>query len=301
MKTVKARNTLGKPTLFEYWKWLTIPVLLYVFVVVVPIVVGLVFSFTNWGGGKKVNFIGFNNYAQLLQDKNFWTSFLNNLYLVVMCLIGQTLGGLLIAILLSTKFLKLRAIYRFVIFLPNILSGVVVGYLWQIVYNNQFGLLNWFLEAIGKPEAVRMWLDDPKIVMTSISIMLIWQFIGLNVVIFLSSIQNIPQDILESAEMDGATGWQKAIHITMPLLRGTIKVTALLCITGNMKIFDHIWLMTRGGPGISSSVLSVYTYKVSFDGMKFGYGAASSIGVMLLSAILLITFNLFTRRWKNDD
>lgn len=279
------KDALGNPTRLEYFKWLTIPIALYVFVVIAPIVVGFSFSLTNWSGSQQMRFIGFRNYMQLFYDGDFWKSFENNVQIIAVCLVGQVLGGFLIALLLSSRFLRPRNIYRFIIFLPVVLSGVVVASLWQIVYNSRFGLLNWFLRAVGLGGCIRVWLDNPSIVMNSISAVLIWQFIGENVVIFLASLQNIPTDILESAELNGASGVKKALYITMPLMKDTIKVVILLCITGNMKIFDHIWLMTRGGPGTSSSVLAVYAYKVSFEQMRFGYGAAASIGIMVLSAL----------------
>lgn len=291
---------LMKPKLTDYFRFLTIPVLFYIFVVIIPIFVGLSYSFTNWGGGKKINFIAFDNYARLLRDKEFWNSFLNNLEVIAYCLVGQMALGFLFAVLLNSKFLRLRSLYRFVIFLPVILSGVVVGYLWLIVYNNQFGLLNWLLTALGRPDAVQIWLDDPHIVMRSISAVLIWQFVGLNVVIFLASLQNIPEDMLEAAEIDGASGFKKVRYIILPLMKGTIRVAAILCISGNMKIFDHIWVMTRGGPGTSSSVLAIYAYKMSFENMNFGYGAAISMGVILLSLGMILVFNLVMRGEKSE-
>ena len=118
--------------------------------------------------------------------------------------------------------------------------------------------------------------------------------------IFLASLQNISPDILESAELDGAGGFKKVRYIIMPLMMNTVKVAALLTISGNMKIFDHIWMMTRGGPGTASTVLAVHAYKMSFQGMKLGYGATISIGIMLLSFILVLIFNVLLRSEKYE-
>jgi len=294
------RGLVCKPTKWEFFKFLFFPIIVYLFAVVSPIFVGLYFSFTNWGGGKKIKWIGIENYISLVKDQEFWNAFLNNLQIIAICLVGQMLLGLLIAILLNSSYLRLRNVYRFVIFFPVILSGVVVGYLWQIVYNNQFGLLNWVLEAIGRADWIHMWLDDPSIVVNSISLVYVWQFVGLNVVIFLASLQNISPDILEAAELDGASGLKKTRYITMPLMMNTVKVAALLTISGNMKIFDQIWMMTRGGPGTSSTVLAIHAYKMSFQGMKLGYGATISIGIMLLSLVLVLIFNVLLRSEKYE-
>ncbi|MBC8532494.1 carbohydrate ABC transporter permease [Yeguia hominis] len=294
------RGLVCRPTKFEFVKFLFLPILVYLFAVVSPIFVGIYFSFTNWAGGKKIKLIGFENYATLVKDRDFWNAFLNNLQIIAICLVGQMLLGLIIAILLNSSYLRLRNVYRFVIFFPVILSGVVVGYLWLIVYNGQFGLLNAFLELIGRSDWIRMWLDDPKIVVNSISMTYVWQFVGLNVVIFLASLQNISPDILEAAELDGASGMKKVRYITMPLMMNTVKVAALLTISGNMKIFDQIWMMTRGGPGTASTVLAIHAYKMSFMGMKLGYGATISIGIMLLSLVLVLVFNVLLRSEKYE-
>ena len=160
---------------------------------------------------------------------------------------------------------------------------------------NQFGLFKLALRSDQASGVDRMWLDDPNIVVNSISVTLVWQYVGLNVVIFLASLQNISPDILESAELDGAGGFKKVQYIIMPLMMNTVKVAALLTISGNMKIFDHIWMMTRGGPGTASTVLAVHAYKMSFQGMKLGYGATISIGIIFFSFILVLIFNVLLR------
>jgi raffinose/stachyose/melibiose transport system permease protein len=285
-------NRLSRPSRLEFLLLFGVPVLFYVFVVFLPILVGGFLSLAQWSGGPKIRFVGLRNYVLLVRDAGFWNAFLNNLKIIAWCLVGQVGLGLIAALLLSSRFLRARALYRFTMFIPVVLAGVVVGFLWVMVFNSTFGLLNWFLRFIGRPDWILRWLDDPKIVVSSISVTLIWQYMGLNLVIFLASLQNIPQDLLDSASIDGANSFQTALHITLPLLASTITVAISFCIAGNMKIFDHIWIMTGGGPGTASSVMAIFAFKMSFENMIFGYGSAISIGTILLSSILLVLANI---------
>lgn len=281
------RERIGKPNVITFFKYLTIPTVFYIFTVICPIFVGMYYSTFNWNGGVNKKFIGLQNYKTLLTNSEFWGSVLNNLEILFYCLIGQVLIALLVAVLLASKYLRLRSVYRFIIFLPCILSGVVVAFLWQIVYNANYGLLNWGMRLLGLDGAIKLWLDDPKVVVASIAIVLIWQYMGMHVVIFLASLQNISQEVLESAEIDGANGLQRTFYIVMPLMKGTIRVVTLFCISGNMKIFEQIYNMTRGGPGTASSVMAVFAYKTSFENMQMGYGSAASVLILVISLALI--------------
>lgn len=281
--------------------WLFIPVAFYVFVELGTIGVGFYYSFFNWKGGPRMNFIGFDNYIRLFFDEGFWKAFINNLKLIGVCLVGQVALGFLLSVLLASKFLRLRKLYRFIVFLPVVLSGVVVGLLWSMMYNSSFGLLNQFLSMIGLEALIRNWLGDPSIVMMSISVTLVWQYMGLNVVIFLSSIQNISQDVMEVSEVDGANAFQRLRYIIFPLMYNTIKVAVVLCVSGNLKTFDHINIMTRGGPGTASSVVAMYAYKQSFENMYFGYGSSIAFGIILLSLCMVLLSNLMMRVGKKYD
>ena len=281
------RERIGKPSGITFFKYLAIPTLFYIFTVICPIFVGIYYSTFNWNGGINKKFIGLQNYKSLLTNSEFWGSVLNNFEILFYCLIGQVLIALLVAVLLSSKYLRLRSAYRFIIFLPCILSGVVVAFLWQIVYNANYGLLNWAMRLLGLEGAIKLWLDDPKVVVASIAIVLIWQYMGMHVVIFLASLQNISQEVLESAAIDGANGLQRTFYIVMPLMKGTIRVVTLFCISGNMKIFEQIYNMTRGGPGTASSVMAVFAYKTSFENMQMGYGSAASVLILVISLALV--------------
>lgn len=273
-------------------------VLIFLFVAVAPMLLALYYSFHHWSLGN-MTFTGLDNYIQLVQDGDFWNAFKNNLIIVVLSILGQVGIAFVISLLLTSKWTKWKEFHRTVIFVPMVLSPVVIGFLWSLIYNKDYGILNWLLTHLGLSSWIQSWLGDPSIVIYSVAAPLIWQFIGLYLIIFMAAIQNIPKDIYEAAEIDGATGFKQTRFITLPLLSNTIKVAVMLCIAGNMKVFDHIYVMTGGGPGQSSTVMAQYAYDVSFEQFNFGYGTTISIGILVLSMVLIGASRLFGRRKGN--
>lgn len=237
-----------------------------------------------------MKFIGLENYIKLLNDKIFWHAFKNNITIILLSIVGQIGIAFILASLLSSRIIKSANFHRTVIFFPVILSAVVIGFLWTMIYNNYYGILNWLLKVLNLDFLIRYWLDDPKLVIYTTTIPLIWWYIGFYLIIFSSAIQNISAEIFEAAEIDGANWFQRVFYITLPLMYDTLIVAIMLCIAGNMKVFDHIYVMTGGGPGRSSMVMAQYAYDNSFIMFKLGYGSAISIGIFILSfGIILLT------------
>ncbi|HAH78380.1 MAG TPA: sugar ABC transporter permease [Ruminococcaceae bacterium] len=261
--------------------------LLYTFVVVVPIFVAAYCGFFSWSGGPRMKSIGFQNYAELFKDGVFWLSFRNNILLTVISAVGQIGIAFLFASLLSSRLVYAKAFHRTVIFLPCVFSAVVVGFIWSMIYDYNYGLINQFLKLIGKGGAVKPWLSNPKWSLVLVTIPLVWQYIGYYMVILLSAFSSIDRSVLEMAELDGATGWKKAVYITLPLLKNTLFVCLTLCIAGSMRVFDNIYVMTGGGPGNSSSVMALYAYNTSFVRYRMGYGSAMSILILALSLLVI--------------
>ena len=267
--------------------YLCIPVIWYVFSVFVPLVTAVFYSFFEWKGGPNKTFIGIENYITLLKDGTFWQSFGHNIYLVVACIIGQVGIAFIFVLILNSKLVKLKGIHRTFGFFPSTISAVCIGFIGMMIYDYKRGILNWILEATGNGDKVQVWLNNPKLVMFLVAIPLIWQYIGYYMVILLSAIASVDTEIFESAEIDGASAFQKAIHITLPLIKNTLLVCITLCVAGNMKAFDHIYTMTEGGPGTSSMVMAMYGYKISFAQMSMGYGSAVSVGIFIVSLIVI--------------
>lgn len=274
--------------------------LLYTFVVFVPILLAAYYGFFDWSGGTTKEFIGWENYINLLQDTRFWAALKNNLFLVVVCVIGQIGLAFIFAMLLSSRLARWKNFHRTVSFFPSVLSAVVIGFIWSMIYDYNYGLLNTFLKVIGLEDKIQPWLSNADIAMALVTIPLIWQYVGYYLIIIMSSIASIDTQIFEMAEIDGATGFKKAVYITLPLIKNTIMVCITLCIAGNMKAFDHIWTMTSGGPGNATEVVALYAYKSSFSSQKMGYGSAMSIGILIISLLFVGVVRLLMSRLTKE-
>jgi len=266
----------------------TLPtILLFAFIFVFPLFFCIRFSLFDWTGGKTMNFVGFQNFIDFFNDASFWHSFLNTFFITVLVVIGQVGFGLIVAVALAMKSVKYTSLHRTAYFLPVVLSPIVVGLIWSIIYNNRSGILNYVLASFGVTN-FPLWLDEPSLVLLSVSIPVIWQYFGLYMVMLLGALHNISPSIIESSTLDGVNEVQRLFKIMLPLIYPTFKVAVLLCVSGTLKIFDHIFVLTGGGPGESSMTMTLYNYNVSFTMMKFSYGSAVSIGTIIIS--LIITF-----------
>ena len=271
---------------------------IYIFTFIVPVVLAIILSFFKFSSIKRFTFIGIENYITLINDPNFWLSLRNNIFLVVVCLIGQIGIAFLLACILSSSKIVFANLYRTVIYFPVTLSAVVIGYVWKFVYDYNYGLLAYLLKAVGKGDMVVPWLGQDSTVMICACIPLIWQYVGFHLVILLSAMTTIEKDIYEMAEIDGANGVQKARYITLPLVKPTLSICIILCISANMKVFDHIVSLTGGGPGYASNVLALYAYNISFSQMNMGYGSAISVGILICTALLFGISSLLQRVGK---
>lgn len=267
--------------------YLIVPVVIFVFSVFVPLVTALVYSFFEWKGGPVKTFNGITNYITLFNDATFWMSFKHNIFLVAVCIIGQIGIAFIFVLMIQSKLVKLKGIHRTFGFFPSTVAAVSIGFIWKMIYDYNRGLINWFLEAIGRDDLKKVWLNEPDLVMLLVAIPLVWQWIGYYMVILLSAISAIDTEIFEVAELDGANGIQRAIYIVLPLVKNTILVCITLCIAGNMKAFDNIYVMTSGGPGYSSMVMAMYGYQVSFQQNNMGYGSAISVAIFVLSLLVI--------------
>ena len=295
----KYKNPLMPPgrRIFGY---LSIPVGVYLFIVVVPTLFAFGYSFFEWSGGPGKKFIGLDNYIQLLHDKTFWLSFKNTMLFTVLMVAGQVGIAFIFTLFFTMKWVKFVELHRRVMYFPSITAAVVIGLMWQLIYNNDFGILNHFLRASGLDGWIKPWLDDPKIAMLSVAVPVIWQFIGYYLVLLMGAVATIPKDILEVAEIDGATGFKRSLYITIPLIWDILKICLMICFAGSFKAFDHIMVMTGGGPGRATSVLSLYNYDTSFVQMKMGYASAMAVVILVVSMTLTIGIQRLMEGKAND-
>jgi raffinose/stachyose/melibiose transport system permease protein len=263
-------------------------ILWYIFAVILPLVGSLWYSFFTFKGFRIDKFVFLDNYIELINDDVFWLSLKNNIIITVLCVIGQIGIALLFAAMLNTKLVFAKNLHRSVIFFPGVLSAVIVGFIWTMMYNKDYGLINFFLQTFRLENLILPWLDNPKYVIYFVSIPIIWQYIGYYMVIIMAGMSAINKEVYEMAEIDGVTSIQKLIYITMPLIKETLSVCVMLCISGNMQVFDHILVMTEGGPGTSSMVMALYAYSKSFEQTRIAYGNTISIGILIISLFFII-------------
>ncbi|WP_248927282.1 carbohydrate ABC transporter permease [Paenibacillus hamazuiensis] len=268
---------------------------IYIGIALVPIGMSFYYSFYNWDGLSPMKFIGIDNFTAALKDDIFWKSVQNNLFMMVTGIFGQMPLGLFFALLLNRS-LKGLKVYRSVLFLPVVISAVIVSMIWGMVFRIESGLLNGLLGLIGLEQWRQDWLGSPKLGMLSVSIAYIWQNYGFYMVIFLAALQNISEEIKEAAVMDGATGWRRFWYVTLPLLKETIWVTLIFAISNSFRVFDLIYVMTAGGPAHNTEVMTIYMYNNAFQNADFGYGSAISMLILLFSLIAIYAANLLTRR-----
>lgn len=255
--------------------------LIYFVFALIPIGYNIYMSFFRTDLMSPGEWVGLKNYFNLLKDKIFVTAVKNNFLMVGGSLIAHLGFALLLAALIfQTRGLKGKGFFQTVYFLPSVLCGVAVGLTWKFIYHGNFGIINQFLTNIGKEEMTRVWLNDKSTAMMSVIVVVMWQFVGYHMVIQLAGMKNISASYYEAARIDGAGNWQQFWHITMPLLRPILKIDAVLIITGSLKYYDLISVMTEGGPNHATEVMSTYMFFKGFRQLKYGY--SSAIGVILL-------------------
>lgn len=251
----------------------------------VPIVQTGYFGMTKWNGVGAKEFIGLENYIALIQDGMFWKTAYHSLMLAVFSVISL-IGYLFISIILAGK-IKGADLLRKIYLIPMLLASVAIAQLWLKIYHPTNGILNTILVSLGI-ENPPSWLADPKLALYAIIVPIIWQYAGFYILIYYAALKNVPESLLEAARIDGATPWQIAVRIKLPLIMNVIKVTIVLAVVGSLKYFDLIYVMTDGGPNGSSEVMASYMYHRAFKEFDFGYGSA--IGFFLLVICLVVTW-----------
>lgn len=267
---------------------------IYIGFAIVPIVISFFYSFVKWDGFSPMHFVGFANFKRLIHDPLFWNSLKNNIYVIIASVVGQLVLALFFALILNTK-IKGAKFFRTVGFMPVVLSSVVVSLTWSLILNPSNGLLNTVLNHIGLGFMAVDWLGNQHWAMFSVCMVIIWQFIGLYMIIFLAALQNVPTEIIEAADIDGASEWTKTWRIVVPMIKDTILAALVLAISGSLKAFDQIYIMTNGGPAHSTEVSAIYMYNKTFVGLQYGYGSAISVFIFIFGLIIILILNYLMR------
>jgi len=273
------------------WRWATFsPALLLMLALSVLPLANLVFtSFydVTWAHGQAVwTPRGVANYAALPGDALLRAGLVNTLVFAASAVGGQMLFGFALALLCS-RVARGQVFYRTLFILPILIPGIVVGAIWKLMFNYDFGLINQAIGLLGF--AAQDWLGTQQTALASVILVDIWHWTPFCFLLFLAGIESLPQDIYEAAEIDGASLWQELRYVTLPLMLPTIVVTCAFRLMVAFKVFDEVYLLTGGGPGTATEVLSFTIYQRFFTENRLGYGAAMSVMVIFLVSILLVT------------
>ncbi|WP_376700849.1 carbohydrate ABC transporter permease [Listeria newyorkensis] len=267
-----------------------------------PIVIAFVISFTDinlvgLADWSKINFIGFENYKNVLSDPIFLKSIGNTLFYVIIGVPLVIVCSLGIALMINFSQAKIFQFFRLIFYTPSITNVVAVAVVWSYLYNPQFGLFNYLLSLLDLPAVP--WLQDPTIAKISLIILALWRAIGVNMIIFLAALQGIPREYYEAAQLDGANRWKQLTNVTVPLLRFAIFFVTVTTMIGWLQFFEEPFVMTQGGPLDSTTSVALFIYRNGFQLSKFGYAAAGSF--ILFIAIIIITIVQFKIQNRHDD
>jgi raffinose/stachyose/melibiose transport system permease protein len=262
---------------------------LMVFSMVIPLVVSFYFSLTDWAGFGKLEWIGLDNYRDILfHDPVFWRSLWNTLLLMVVTIFVQNPIAFALAAILAHVSHRLSRILRTIYFVPAVLSVVIIAKLWVNIFNPTYGMLNKLLRAVGLDVLAVSWLSDPRTAIWAVIWIIVWQGFGWALLFYYAGLMTVPREIEEAARVDGANWFQTYWHIVIPYLRPAIAAVIIIDVISSMKQMDLIFLSTNGGPGTLTQFVGVWLYQKAFVAGEYGYGNALSVIFVLISVGLTL-------------
>jgi raffinose/stachyose/melibiose transport system permease protein len=269
---------------------------LFGLLVLVPIGVALYLSMFKWGGfGAPSDFVGLGNFTKLFQDSVFLADLWRGLLLIIFSIGIQLPFALAMAVLLNQK-LRGRAFYRLLFFAPYVLSEVITGVLFSMIFQPGSGSADHLLKLVGLQSLGGKWFADSSTVLVTLFLVMTWKYFGFHMMLYLAGLQGIPHEVLEAAAIDGAGAWQRFRHITLPLLGPTIRISVFLSIIGAIQLFDLIWVITRGGPIHSSETMAVTMFQFGFKRFEMGYASAISVAMLGISLVFALFYQRYVMR-----
>jgi ABC-type sugar transport system permease subunit len=267
-----------------------------------PLVFSLYLSFVSWDGLTSPVWVGLENFRTLLWDGLFYTSLWNTLVLGLLYVPPMLILAFVFALILNQQWLKFRAAWRAAVFIPVITPGVVIAIVFGLMFGTELGLFNQMLSAvsawIGLSFTNVPWLESEFWSKPSLAILLVWRWTGYNMVIMLAGLQGIDRTIYEAARIDGASRFRQLIHLTLPHMRPTFVFVTIMSLIGTVYLFDEVFVMTGGGPGVSSTTFGIFLFDEAFGNFRFGYASAAAYTVAL--AVFLLTLLIFRTNKAGD-
>ncbi|MEU1518720.1 sugar ABC transporter permease [Streptomyces sp. NPDC005811] len=280
------------------WACLLPALVLFTVFMAVPTVNVFRMSFYTWSGfSPQKRFVGWDNFRRLLDDDQFVRAFQNTVALLVVVTVVTTVSGLFLAAVMTRQRLRGRNLYRFVLYIPNVLSVVVIAAIFSAVYDQRNGLLNGALRLLSLDGWQQIWLGDQQIVLYSVAIAMVWQSLGYYMVLYMAAMAGIPEELYEASALDGASAVRQFFALTLPLIWQSLRTTLTFFIMSSVNLsFVLVRAMTGGGPDGSSEVLLDYMYKQAYTNSSYGYGMAIGVVVFVFSFLVSLLVSRATRR-----
>jgi len=278
--------------------FLLVPIALLAMFALYPALYLVYLSFMSWDGfSPEKTWVGVGNYKDVFANKEIWETFLHNLVYLGWGLFQNALG-LFFALLLNSK-LKGRNAYRVMLFMPYIMNGVAVAYMFNYVFNSEYGSFNTLLRSVGLDSLAISWFGSAHAVNHVLGFITLWKFMGLNMVIYLAALQSVPSEIIEAARMDGASRLQTSLRVVLPNITKVIELNLFLTIIGTLEIFDLPFILTGGGPLGASDTFLTKTIDTAFKFNNFGMASAMSVTLITIVIVVLSIQRFATRRWSD--
>lgn len=277
------------------WLFLAPSLVLFAIFTAIPVISAFFISFTQWNLFNEVTWVGLGNYLELAKDEIFAKVLGNTAYFVLISVPVQIVLALLCALVLN-RGIKGQTFFRVVYFLPVVTSTIAAALVWAWLFNSNFGLINAALSLVGVTDLPK-WMGSTRWAMPAIIIVSIWQNLGYAMVLFLAGLQNIGKDVHDAAALDGATGWDRFWHITLPLLSPTTFFVVVISIIGSFQVFELVLVMTKAGPANATNTLVYYIYQNGFQFYQMGYASAAAMVLFLIVLAFTLAQYKLQRRW----
>lgn len=276
----------GQKDRIVFWLFLTPVLIAFLVVVIIPFLIGVFYSFTDWSAvpGKSIHFIGLENFKQVFRDVKFGNSFRVTTLYTIMTVILTNLVGFLLAILVTQKF-KTNNLLRTLFFMPNLIGGLILGFIWKFIF---LKISPSITELLFNDANLFNWLAQPKLALFSMVIVSTWQMGGYIMIIYIAAIQSIPESFIEAANIDGASGFHKLIYIIFPLVAQAFTISLFFTLSTSFKMFDVNLALTNGGPVGSTELLTLNIYSTAFSNLRFGFGQAKAIIFFFIVTVITL-------------
>ncbi|WP_339064178.1 sugar ABC transporter permease [Tepidibacillus marianensis] len=275
----------------SYWLFLTPVLFALSLVVIIPLLLGIYYSFTNWNGIEIDGFVGLENYLNLLKDQEFINALWFTVKFSVVSIILINIIGLTLALVVTSK-IKSSKFLRTIFFMPNLIGGLILGFIWQFIFIKVFsGIGNVFGMT-----SLEGWLSTTKTGFWGLVILMSWQMAGYIMVIYIAYLEGVPHELLEAAEIDGANPFQRFLHITFPLVAPAFTVSLFLTLSNTFKLYDQNLSLTAGGPYNSTQMVAMQIFKTAFSENQMAYAQAKAVIFFIIVAVISLTQVYFNKK-----